>query len=334
MSRPDRPTTVLAPGRDARGHSGVGTMTDRTLTLLDSSPLFAQLTPRLKRVLLSSATMRRLVPGERALVIGELNTSLFVVVEGAVDVVLPGIDAPHVRLGQGECVGELSLLDGQPVSADVVAVDPTTLLELDHVQVWSLIDSSATFARNLLRILAGRVRHDHTVLAEASDERRRFERLSMIDGLTTLHNRRWFDEMFPLQVARLLREGRHGALLMADADRFKDLNDRHGHAVGDAALRRIGKAILGGLRPGDLLARYGGEEFAVLVADVDEQAALDVADRLRRQVAGSASDGAPECTLSVGVAGIRANETFDLLVGRADAALFRAKQAGRDRASR
>ena len=104
--------------------------------------------------------------------------------------------------------------------------------------------------------------------------------------------------------------------------------------MGDAALLRIGKAILGGLRPGDLLARYGGEEFAVLVADVDEQAALDVADRLRRQVAGSASDGAPECTLSVGAAGIRANETFDLLVGRADAALFRAKQAGRDRASR
>jgi diguanylate cyclase (GGDEF)-like protein len=213
-------------------------------------------------------------------------------------------------------------------------VEPTTLLELDHVQVWSLIDSSATFARNLLRVLAGRVRHDHTVLAETSDERRRFERLSMVDGLTTLHNRRWFDEMFPLQVVRLLREGRHGALLMADADRFKDLNDRHGHAVGDAALRRIGKAILSGLRPGDLLARYGGEEFAVLIADVDEAAAVEVADRLRRQVSESASDGAPQITLSVGVAGITPHEPFEALVGRADAALFRAKQAGRDRASR
>jgi diguanylate cyclase (GGDEF)-like protein len=309
-------------------------MTDRTFALLESSPLFDKLTPRTKRTLVSSAATRRLAPGQRALVIGELNTSLFVIAEGAVDVVLPGIEAPHVRLAQGECFGELSLLDGQPVSADVIAVEPTTLLELDHVQVWSLIDSSATFARNLLRVLAGRVRHDHTVLAEASDERRRFERLSMVDGLTTLHNRRWFDEMFPLQMARLLREGRHGALLMADADRFKDLNDRHGHAVGDAALRRIGKAILGGLRPGDLLARYGGEEFAVLVADVDENAALEVANRLRRQVAESASDGAPACTLSVGVAAIKANEPFDQVVSRADAALFRAKQAGRDSVSR
>ena len=309
-------------------------MTDRMLSQLDTSPLFDKLTPRLKRALLASAATRRLAAGDRLLVTGELNTSLFVVAEGAVDVVLPGIDAPHVRLGQGECLGELSLLDGQPVSADVVAVEPTTLLELDHMQVWSLIDSSATFARNLLRMLAGRVRHDHTVLAEASDERRRFERLSMVDGLTTLHNRRWFDEMFPLQVMRLLREGRQGALLMADADRFKDLNDRYGHAVGDAALRRIGKAILGGLRPGDMLARYGGEEFAVLLADVDETGALEVADRLRRQVADSASDGAPQITLSVGVAGIAKNDAFETLVGRADAALFRAKEAGRDRASR
>ena len=308
-------------------------MTDRTLDMLETSPLFDKLTPRTKQALLSASATRRLAIGERALVTGELNTSLFVISEGAMDVVLPGIDVPHVRLGPGECLGELSLLDGHPVSADVVAVEPTVLLELDQVQVWSLIDASATFARNLLRVLAGRVRLDHTALAEASDERRRFERLSMIDGLTTLHNRRWFDEMFPLQVSRLTREGRRGALLMADADRFKEINDRYGHAVGDAALRRIGKAILAGLRPGDLLARYGGEEFAVLVADVNERAAMEVASRLRRDVAESASDGAPECTMSLGVAAIRPHEPFEALVGRADAALFRAKQAGRDRAS-
>ena len=308
-------------------------MMDRTLAMLESSPLFDKLTPRTKQALLTASSMRSLAPGERALVTGEVNSSLFVICEGAVDVVLPGIDAPHVRLGPGECLGELSLLDGQPVSANVVAVGSTTLLELDNVQVWSLIDSSATFARNLLRVLAGRVRHDHTVLAEASDERRRFERLSMVDGLTTLHNRRWFDEMFPLQVERLRREGRRGALLMADADRFKDINDRHGHAVGDAALRRIGKSILAGLRPGDLLARYGGEEFAVLVADADQDAATEIADRLRRAVAESAVDGAPECTMSFGVAAITPHESFDGLVGRADGALFRAKQAGRNRVS-
>ncbi len=308
-------------------------MTERTLDLLGGSPLFDKLTPRLRQALVEAATTRRLAAGDRLLVTGELNSSLFVVVEGAVDVLLPGVDTPHVRLGAGECVGELSLIDGHPVSADVVAAEATTLLQLDHTRVWTLIESSAIFARNLLRVLAGRVRHDHAVLAESSDERRRFERLSMVDGLTTLHNRRWFDEVFPLHVGRLLTEGRAGALLMADVDRFKDLNDAHGHAVGDMALRRIAKALTAGLRPGDLLARYGGEEFVVLVSDVDTDAGKEVAERLRRQVSDRASDDAPACTLSVGVATLRAGETFHALVARADAALFRAKQGGRDRVS-
>ena len=308
-------------------------MTERTLDLLCGSPLFDKLTPRLRQALVEVATTRRLAAGDRLLVTGELNSSLFVVVEGAVDVILPGVDTPHVRLGVGECVGELSLIDGHPVSADVVAAEATILLQLDHTRVWTLIESSAIFARNLLRVLAGRVRHDHAVLAESSDERRRFERLSMVDGLTTLHNRRWFDEVFPLHVGRLLTEGRAGALLMADVDRFKDLNDAHGHAVGDMALRRIAKALTAGLRPGDLLARYGGEEFVVLVSDVDTDAGKEVAERLRRQVSERASDDAPACTLSVGVATLRAGETFHALVTRADAALFRAKQGGRDQVS-
>lgn len=296
-----------------------------------ASPLFARLTPRIRNVLVDASSTRRVAAGDRLLVTGEFNTSLFVVVEGAVDVLLPGVESPHVRLGPGECVGELSLIDGHPVSADVIAAEPSVLLQLDHDRVWDLIESSAIFARNLLRILAGRVRHDHAALAESSDERRRFERLSMVDGLTTLHNRRWFDEVFPLHVGRLLTEGRGGALLMADVDRFKDVNDAHGHAVGDAALRRIARALTAGLRPGDLLARYGGEEFALLVADVDVKSATEVAERLRRQVAERAGEDAPACTLSVGLATIKAGEPFASLVGRADAALLRAKQAGRDR---
>jgi diguanylate cyclase (GGDEF)-like protein len=82
-----------------------------------------------------------------------------------------------------------------------------------------------------------------------------------------------------------------------------------------------------------MLARYGGEEFALLVADVGVEVALEVADRLRRAVGTSAADGSPVCTMSVGVADVRADEPFDALVKRADAALFRAKNAGRDRVS-
>ena len=260
-----------------------------------------------------------------------MNTSLFIVVDGLVEVLLPGGESPHVSLGPGECVGELSLIDGQPVSADVVAASATTIVELGHDHVWALIDSSATFARNLLRVLAGRVRHDHAVLAESSGARRHYERPSMVDSLTTLHNRRWFDTMFPRQVARLQQEGRAGGLLMVDVDRFKALNDAYGHGVGDMVLTHIGAALTAGLRPGDLLARVGGEEFAALLGDIDEPAARDVAERLRQLAA--AREDTPPCTVSIGVAGIRAGETFEALVRRADAALFRAKEAGRNRVS-
>jgi diguanylate cyclase (GGDEF)-like protein len=299
---------------------------------LATTPLFTRLTPRVRGEVVERGVVRHLSSGDCLLTAGATNTSLLIVVDGEVDVLLPGVDTALVRLGPGECVGELSLIDGKPVSADVVAAAPTTVLELSQDHVWALIDSSATFARNLLRVLAGRVRHDQTVLAESSGARRHYEQLSMVDSLTTLHNRRWFDTMFPLQVARLQQEGRPGALLMVDVDHFKALNDAYGHAVGDAVLRRIGTALATGLRPGDLLSRFGGEEFSALVADIGSRAVHDVAERLRHLVA-APSDDLPPCTVSVGVAAVRAGETFDGLVRRADAALFRAKAAGRDRVS-
>lgn len=296
---------------------------------LAATPLFSKLPARVRREVVERGLARQLAPGDRLLDAGAANRTLFIVVDGGVDVLLPGADAPHVRLGPGECVGELSLIDGKPVSADVVAALPTTVLELSEDHVWALIDSSAVFARNLLRVLAGRVRHDHSVLAESSGARRHFERLSLVDSLTGLHNRRWFDTMFPLQAARLQQEGRPGALLMVDVDGFKALNDDHGHDVGDRVLRRIGATLTGGLRPGDLLARYGGEEFVVLVADVDERAAREVAERLRQLVAVPPAD-MPACTVSLGIAVVKVGEPFDALIRRADTALFRAKHGGRN----
>jgi diguanylate cyclase (GGDEF)-like protein len=127
-------------------------------------------------------------------------------------------------------------------------------------------------------------------------------------------DRRWFDTMFPRQVARLQQEGPAGGLLMVDVDRFKALNDAYGHGVGDVVLTHIGAALTAGLRPGDLLARVGGEEFAALLGDIDEPAARDVAERLRQLAA--AREDTPPCTVSIGVAGIRAGETFEALVRR------------------
>jgi diguanylate cyclase (GGDEF)-like protein len=269
--------------------------------------------------------------GARLLTAGQPNRRLFIILQGVVEVHLPGHDGAHVRVAQGECVGELSLIDGQVASADVVAACETTLLELSHEDVWAVVDGDPTFARNLLRILAGRVRNDDVALTLSSDRRRHYERLSMVDSLTSLHNRRWLDAVFPPHVERLLGEERPVALFMVDADHFKALNDAHGHAAGDIVLQRVAQALRDALRPEDLLARYGGEEFAALVADVDACAALDVAERLRLAVARMPLPASMTCSISIGVAVAVAGDTFESISARADAALLRAKAAGRNR---
>jgi two-component system, cell cycle response regulator len=157
--------------------------------------------------------------------------------------------------------------------------------------------------------------------------------LAITDSLTGLNTRRFLEARLPPEVARAERNRSSLALFIIDVDHFKSINDRYGHPAGDRALIEVACRLRSAARSGDLLARYGGEEFAVLLSDVDEAAALDVAERLRRLVSESAAEGAPSCTLSVGVALVRPHDTFDSAVMRADAALFRAKLAGRNRVS-
>jgi diguanylate cyclase (GGDEF)-like protein len=140
-----------------------------------------------------------------------------------------------------------------------------------------------------------------------------------------------------------LRALADASVLLLDLDRFKLINDRFGHLVGDAALRAVGNLLITGVRPGDLVGRFGGEEFVVLLPDADTTRAADVAERLRARIAAlpvaTGVAGEPYCrvTVSIGVAGrasLRPGPVGDeltALLRAADAALYVAKQAGRDR---
>jgi len=157
--------------------------------------------------------------------------------------------------------------------------------------------------------------------------------LSITDGLTKLHNHRYFQDELPREVKRSQRTGAPLSLVLVDIDDFKKLNDSLGHAAGDTVLAHIASVMQRAIRDTDLLARYGGEEFVLLAPQTDLSGACQLAEKLRRDIAANpppvvGPQGSIRVTVSMGVAQRRssARQLFD----EADRALYRAKQSGKD----
>jgi diguanylate cyclase (GGDEF)-like protein len=182
------------------------------------------------------------------------------------------------------------------------------------------------------RILNGAAAEASSALSRAYSLRTA-EAQASTDALTGLPNRRYFDEFCGL-LARRRRSHDAVGVLMVDIDRFKVLNDTHGHATGDEVLRAVGGAIVAAVREDDVPARYGGEEFVVLLRNPSLAIALEVGERVRASVGGLDLRrlGVAAVSVSVGVAVAgRADQPIDDHIAEADRALYRAKRAGRDR---
>jgi len=182
------------------------------------------------------------------------------------------------------------------------------------------------------RILAGAAAEASAALARAYSHRQA-EARAATDALTGLPNRRYFDEFCALLARRRRAEDGVG-VLMVDIDKFKVLNDTHGHHVGDEVLRAVAAAIAGAVREDDVPARYGGEEFAVLLRNPSRDESVEVGERIRQAVRqlDLSPFGVASTSVSVGVAVAEApGESIPAIIERADKALFEAKRAGRDR---
>ena len=182
------------------------------------------------------------------------------------------------------------------------------------------------------RILAGAAVEASAALARAYSHRAA-EAQASTDALTGLPNRRYFEEFVSL-LAQRRRAGDAVGILMVDIDKFKVLNDTHGHATGDEVLRAVAGAIVSAVREDDVPARFGGEEFIVLLRNPDPGVAVEVGERIRASVRGLdlARLGVSSVSVSVGVAVADGpDEPIDELIDTADQALYRAKRGGRDR---
>ena len=165
--------------------------------------------------------------------------------------------------------------------------------------------------------------------AHAQEEARRYRLLADLDGLTGLHNRRYFHELLAREVTRAQRYGRELALVIFDLDDFKSINDRSGHLAGDAVLAETAARARGALRAADIACRVGGDEFAVLLPEASGAEAERLYRRLHHAVSSSPVREAGTVSVSAGIAELQADDDPKTFFERADEALYRAKANGK-----
>ncbi|HSK11006.1 MAG TPA: diguanylate cyclase [Vicinamibacterales bacterium] len=245
------------------------------------------------------------------------------------DNILEHVDGEGRSLCRNGCPLAATIADGQPREMEVY------LRHRDGQRVAVKVRSMP------LRDGSGRVNGAVEVFAEnasalaARQYQVELERAALVDQLTLVANRRFAESALASQLAEVKRLGWSFGVLLADVDRFKEVNDVHGHPAGDRALRTIAATMAGAVRAYDLVARWGGEEFLVLCPGLEASGLLALAERLRMLVERSGlrlDDGRfLPMTISIGVAGASRGDTADTLLARADAALYRSKADGRNR---
>jgi diguanylate cyclase (GGDEF)-like protein len=320
-------------------------MTPGERILLERNVLFRDIDLKDVESILNECLVITILSGETLLEIGQKNSSLYLILEGELNIYLDNRDlTEHASMGTGECVGELSLIDGGDTSALVIATKDTRVLAIPHNLVWSLVDNSHGVARNLLCVLAGRIRNDNLMRVTTDERSLEFEVAANVDSLTGLHNRSWMDEAFPRMMMRCDRSKVPLCLVMTDIDGFDNFNNTFGRPVGDGVLIIVAKLLAENLRPQDLLVYLGSDKFAILLPETSPGGALNIAERLREAMAMSTlatntNNTHAEhpllihdarITISIGIAPMRHGDTLDSIFSMAHMALYQAKAAGRN----
>jgi diguanylate cyclase (GGDEF)-like protein len=240
---------------------------------------------------------------------------------------------------RGGIIGAIQVLNKR---TGLFSSEDETLLSALSAHAAVAIENADLYRRlSVMNLSLERKVGERTAELTAANERltalnRELEEISITDALTRVYNRRYFMDRLRQEMKRVSRYGPPVSLLMIDIDFFKKVNDTWGHQAGDAVLAGVAGLIKGKLRETDLIARYGGEEFCLLATGTDHAGALVLGDRVRALVGNAKFEHAGNSlsvTVSIGISTWEPSIRDDLeeLVRRADAALYRAKEQGRNR---
>lgn len=239
----------------------------------------------------------------------------------------------------GVCVTELRMvpMNGVEILKKIKKINANTSVVV--ITAYSFIESAVEameegafayitkpFNVREIRIIVQRAAEKHFLLGE-SEQKGKYQDLSMTDGLTGVFNHRYFHELLSLEITRLRRYSAPVSLLMIDIDYFKKYNDTHGHVAGDEILHNIAQAMVKSVRNLDTVCRYGGEEFVIILAQTNKEQALVVCQRLMRLIRTRLP-----VTISVGLTSAPEDtNSKEKLLEAADAALYQSKGFGRNR---
>ena len=302
--------------------------------VLESAPLLCKVSSKLLVKSLSNARLHTLRSGEVLLVPGQINDLVYIIISGRLSIQVKDSAVESIAmLGEGECVGEMSILGDGHVSAYVIAATDCRLLAIDHKVLWDLIDRSHVAAHNMLRVLTKRIRHADQMMAESLEQYHGYSSAAIVDELTGLHNRHWMHEKFDRYLQRGILNNQACCLMMLKMDQFNAFADSYGQLGGDQALRNIAHIMLSLLRPGDQTGHYLGAQFAIFLPNTLLFDAGIAAERLRSGISRSmvvlpSGDALPSITVSIGISQMSPDDTLVNLFARAEEALHIARKSG------